>query len=454
MKRFITASLIVFALITAVALGVYTTQNPKPIIQNQAAVQNGTANFHLTPTTSNLVAGSSNIAIDVFLPNGVNVDGFQVMASLTGTVPSDLTFTPQVPDGMQMVLNELTKTSGSAVLKLAFITQSPQSPYYRDSTYLGRFYFTAPASGQMTLSFDNTFTKIVKNGNSEDIAAIPTGAVYTFGTASTTPSPTGSANPAATTTPTPTATPTSAPTSACNRGVQSVTLTPSSQSANRGQGLTYTVKVKNNDNSSCDKANFSLSAILPYSNWSANFAQSVLSIAPGSEGSTTVNFTSSTNSPYGTLPVGVNAVGPKAGVVAAANYQVLQGTASPKATPEVITLRGGASPQASSSATPIASLEPITGEVLDEPKPEGVLSQIPTAAIYALGGVLLIVLFFILRSLFGGDKNNPPKMTPPTGTGTTSDVPPATPTTSTSTTQPGTEPSTPQISHSVEAPMN
>ncbi len=454
MKRFVTASLIVFALITAVALGVYSTQNPKEVIPNKAATQSGTSSIVLdSGMGTNWTSGQSGIIyLKVTTPSGTSVDGFQVLVTLTGTIPSDLNFAPSAPPGTQIVLNDFQKTANSATLKVAFITQNPQNPYTADAATLGHFTFTAPASGQMAFTFDNTFTKIVQNGTSQDVAGIPSGGTYTFGAASASPSPTATANPAATATPTPTATPTNAPTS-CNQGVQSVTLTPSTQRGKRAQGLTYTVKVKNNDNN-CDKANFSLSAILPYSNWSASFAQSVLSIASGSEGSTTVTFTSSSNSPFGTLPVGVNAVGPKSAVVAAANYEVLQSaTATPKATAEVINLSGGASPLASASATPIAEVEPITDELVDD-KPQGILSQVPTAAIYALGGVLLIVLFFILRSLFGGDKNNPPKITPPTETNSVSDMPPSAPTTSTSMPQQGSEPNTPQISHSIEAPMS
>lgn len=235
-----------------------------------------------------------------------------------------------------------------------------------------------------------------------------------------------------------TASPTTSP-SSCTRGIQSVSLEPSSQSGYKGQSLTYTVTVRNNDDKNCDKANFSLSAILPYSNWSASFAQSVLSIASQTSASTTVNFKSSSNSPFGTLPVGVNTVGPKAALVAAANYVVLQGTPNPKATPEVVYVKGGngSSPVATGSSVPLATADGqvvATTETLTEEKPAGLLSSIPTAVIYAIGGFLLIVLFFILRALFGGNKNNPPKMTPPTSGGTGMNE-------------------MPQISHSVEAPM-
>lgn len=227
----------------------------------------------------------------------------------------------------------------------------------------------------------------------------------------------------------------------CTRGIQSVSLEPSTKSGYRGQSITYTVTVRNNDDRNCDKANFTLSAILPYSNWSASFAQSVLSIAPQTTASTTVNFKSSSNSPFGTLPVGVNTVGPRAALVAAANYQVLQGTPAPNATPEVVYVNNGlgSSPSATATLVPVSTDEAsVMNATLENETPGGVLSSIPTAVIYAIGGFLLIVLFFILRALFGGNKNNPPKMTPPT----------------TSTGPSNSMNQTPQISHSVEAPLN
>lgn len=254
-----------------------------------------------------------------------------------------------------------------------------------------------------------------------------------------------------------TASPTATSNSAsCTRGIQSVSLEPSSQSGYRGKGLTYTVTVRNNDDSSCSKADFTLSAILPYANWTANFAQTVLSIQPQTSASTTVIFTSSTNSPYGTLPVGVNTSGPKASLVAAANYVVLTSTASPYPTAETVYLKGsdysattGAivspSPQVYETATP--------EEVMTEETPQGPLSKIPTAVIYGIGGFLLVVLFFILKALFsGGKKNNPPKMTPPTQAPS---APPAPqPQAGPVEQQTPFAPQGPQLSHSVEAPLS
>lgn len=450
MKRYIIAFLIVFALLTAVAFGIYSVQKPKEIVPNQAATQSGTVSLNLLPSTSTLATGAQTVSMTVSLPGGTSVDGFQVFATISGTIPSDLAFTPSTPTGTQMVLNEFQKTATTANLKLAFITQNPQSPYTASTANLGQFTFTAPASGQMVIAFDNTLTKVVQNSSSQDVLSIPQTATYTFGAS---PSPTATANPAATATPTPT--PTSS--TSCTRGIQSVSLEPSSQSGYRGKGLTYTVTVWNNDDKNCDKANFTLSAILPFANWTANFAQTVLSIAPQTSASTTVIFTSSSNSPLGTLPVGVNTVGPKAALVAAANYVVLTPTPSPKATAETIYLKTGTSTEASVSANASPSATPeATAEATTETQsqtPGGVLSKIPTAVIYGIGGFLLIALFFILRALFSkGGKNNPPKMTPPASVPPTPPMPPTEPNPVPQPQAPMT-PQTPQISHSVEAPM-
>lgn len=434
MKKFIVAFLVVFGLLAAVGLGLYSLQKPKETIPGRAATQSGTVGFRLTPGTSTISAGDSNIAIDLDIPSGTSVDGIQVVATFSGSVPSNLAFTPQTPAGMQMVINDLTKTGTTATLKLAFITQSPQSPYTTTSTYLGRFTFTAPASGQMTLTFDNTLTKVVSHGTALDIASLTPMQTYTFAVATSSPSPS----------------PTSAPSTSCVRGNQSISLSPASQTGYKGQALTYTVTVTNNDDKNCTKADFSLSAILPFADWSANFAQGVLSISPQSSGSTTVIFTSSKNSPLGTLPVGVNSSGPKSSVVAAADYKVVETptpkpTTKAKATPEVIVYKGTtASPSASPTERPILEASPTP----EQQAATGIIANLPQAVIYGVGAFLLIVLFFILRALFGGKKeNNPPKLTPPSvSTPETQGSVPTTPV--------GPQGPMPSISHSVEAPIS
>lgn len=449
MKKFIVAFVVVFGLLAALALGLYSIQKPKQIIPNKAAVVGGPAGISVSPATSTIDSGTG-VTVDFLanLPQGAAIDGFQVVATVSGTIPNDINWQAATPSGMVTVLNSATGSLAGLTIKFAYITQISGSPYTTASTNLGKLTFTAPSSGQTTISFDNTFTKIVEHATSQDLAGIPASAVYTFQLASA--SPTATASP----TSAPTTTPTQAP-GACTHGNQSVSLTPSSQSGYRGKGLTYTVTVTNNDDAACAKADFSLSAILPYANWTANFAQTVLSVSPQNSASTTVIFTSSSNSPLGTLPVGVNASGPKSSVVAAANYQVLAPTptATPKPTPEVVyvpgsTLKPSASPTASATASALPTLVP-TGEETN--KPRGILANIPTAVIYAVGGFLLIILFFILRALFSGgnEEGNPPKLTPPTEMPTPPQMPPATPMQSQ-----GPMMNPPSISHSVEPPIS
>ena len=257
----------------------------------------------------------------------------------------------------------------------------------------------------------------------------------------------------ATPTPTPTATPNP---DICVRRTQIINLTPSTQSDYRGNSLAYTLTVKNDDSSECGTSTFNFSTILPYSNWAATFSSSSRVINPGDTSTVTVNFVSSANSPFGTLPVGVNVAGPKFAIVAAANYQILQPTSAPtakataKPTPEVVYVPGST---ATSSASPSASPTelPVVADDAGEAEPAGILSNIPTAVIYGVGGFLLIILFFILRALFSGGKdNNPPKITPP--------VAPTPPTPMPQAPVPQPQPvntmNPPIISHSVEAPIN
>ena len=425
MKKLILPALAIFVFLGGVILAVLATQK-KQSITGEAAVPTGPASISLVPGTSSINQNTPvSIDIKASIPSGNSVDGFQVVATISGTIPVDLNIQPATPSGMTTVLNSVTSSPSGVTLKFAYITQSPSSPFTGIETNLGKISFTAPGSGVATISFDSLLTKIVENQTSQDIVAFPVSATYTFLAATASPNPTTSAAP------------TSSPVgSTCTRGIQSISLTPSTQSGYRGKALTYTVTVTNNDDKNCEKANFNLSAILPFSNWSANFAQTVLSITPQSTGSTTVNFTSGTNSPYGDLPVGINSIGPKSGVVAASTYKVLAPTPTPVATTETVYLTAD---NALTSPSPTATESPVPspdGYVTPEPQtiPEKIseiLAGIPQNYMFAgLGAIIFLAVLWILGKIFGKkEDNNPPKITPPT------------------------EPSAPTITHGIEPPL-
>jgi hypothetical protein len=99
-----------------------------------------------------------------------------------------------------------------------------------------------------------------------------------------------------------------AQTPSCTRANPTVTISPSSQTAQAGTTLTYTVSIKNNDNSACGSSTFSLSVSSCPSGWTCRLSKSSVKISPGStDSSTTINVTSPSTASAGTYTFKVKA---------------------------------------------------------------------------------------------------------------------------------------------------
>ncbi|MEM2174834.1 MAG: hypothetical protein QXI58_04350, partial [Candidatus Micrarchaeia archaeon] len=78
-----------------------------------------------------------------------------------------------------------------------------------------------------------------------------------------------------------------------------VTISPSSQEGTAGQTLTYSIKIKNNDNSACGGSNFDLSVSLCPNELTCKLATTTLTIEPASEKETQISVTSATTASGG-----------------------------------------------------------------------------------------------------------------------------------------------------------
>jgi len=130
-------------------------------------------------------------------------------------------------------------------------------------------------------------------------------------------------------------------TTPCINANPTVTLAPSqSQSVQPGTTVTYVIAVRNNDNSSCNSSTFHLSDSVP-SGWTAvlGMSNASLTVAPGSQASTSLNVTSTTTATGGSYTVNGAAVNttytssPYAGA-AAATY-IVAGSACTRANPSL-----------------------------------------------------------------------------------------------------------------------
>jgi hypothetical protein len=76
----------------------------------------------------------------------------------------------------------------------------------------------------------------------------------------------------------------------CAPAAPTLNLSPSSQSADPGTTLTYSVSLVNNDSSACSTSTFNLTRILP--GWSGSVSPNTLTLSPGGSGSATLQVTS------------------------------------------------------------------------------------------------------------------------------------------------------------------
>lgn len=93
----------------------------------------------------------------------------------------------------------------------------------------------------------------------------------------------------------------------CQHAKPTIALTPAQSTAvAAGTSVSYTLTLTNSDNSSCSGSQFNLQAQAP-SGWSANFAQTAMTLNPGQSASTTFTVTSATTASDGSYSVNLTA---------------------------------------------------------------------------------------------------------------------------------------------------
>ena len=237
-------------------------------LRQQAVAADGYAKLWLKPSSSLPANSIQNIPLTSNMGlAGKKIVGVQFFIDVTGDIPHDLQYSTQNTLDMNVITNSVTDTATGKRISFAMITNPPQT--YTTTTsdiVLGNISFTSPSSGQMTLSFDPTLSKIIEFQTNEDILQNPQSETYAFvppATATPIPSaiPTSvptiqpSSSPHPSTTPQPTSTSTPIPTSTPGSGGPSTTPQPSAdlsltksvsaQSAIVGDIVRYTIEVKN-----------------------------------------------------------------------------------------------------------------------------------------------------------------------------------------------------------------
>lgn len=169
---------LLIVLVPAIFLTIKNSRNN----DSQASTPTGTAVISLSPTSTQLGPNVKH-NVDVLVNTGTEkVDGIQAVTLFTGTVPSDLTFAPNTVPGLNNIVNTTDTITNGRKISFAFITTNPQQPFSTNSSLVkvGTFSFTAPATGNMNVVFDEQSTIAIKNGTAEDILKTPASNTYAF----------------------------------------------------------------------------------------------------------------------------------------------------------------------------------------------------------------------------------------------------------------------------------
>jgi hypothetical protein len=99
----------------------------------------------------------------------------------------------------------------------------------------------------------------------------------------------------------------------CQRATPVLALSPSSQSANAGSTLAFTVSLTNKDNAYCAASTFSLSDVVP-SAWAGTVSPGTLNLAPGAAGSAALSVSSATTAVAASYSLQLNVSDPASAV--------------------------------------------------------------------------------------------------------------------------------------------
>ena len=136
-----------FLLLGTLILVIFATQKPQELRQ-KAATPTGPVELIVSPSTSIVTGGTpASISLSVNIPTQTNIDGFQIIANLSGNIPMLNYEQPTLP-GMTLLKYGLTGTSDTKQLSIVYISDDPLKPYIGQGLIsLGKIKFPAPTSG-------------------------------------------------------------------------------------------------------------------------------------------------------------------------------------------------------------------------------------------------------------------------------------------------------------------
>lgn len=175
------AVVVILALVGGGA-GVYLTRESEDIRQ-QASTPSGSAQISLSPATGTLEGGDAQqIAVSLNLATTpVTLSSIELSIAFSGEIPTDLEFQPLQLQNFRTADTTLEDSPTGKTLRVVYALAGTDGFSATTSRVnLGSLSFTNPASGQMSLRFNASESKVVIQQSNVDILRPPTTVAYTF----------------------------------------------------------------------------------------------------------------------------------------------------------------------------------------------------------------------------------------------------------------------------------
>lgn len=281
-KLWLPITILLFLLIALVVIGgnFYKPQE----LRKKASTPKNLAEIRLTPPSGQFPAAEgAKITLSTLLQNQP-IDGIQIVFSVNGVTPENIMFTPETIPGMKLVASVKENiASAGAMLKIAYITESPSVPIKQSLITIGTLRALS-GKGSMSVAFNQQLSKIMQNGTSTDILEFPDDATYSFIPITPTPEPL-----------------------TCIRGVPLVSMNPTLAESFPGDETHYLVTLSNTDTAACPPTTFTFGPMLP-EGWTMRNPNS-LKVSPQNDTEFDISVTPVPSSRYGSYTVGLTVSG-------------------------------------------------------------------------------------------------------------------------------------------------
>jgi len=182
-KKLIILAVIVAILLAGGGAGFFLLSNQTSDVGQETPEEKVSARLTLKPGSSTFTQNTKqDVLVELTVEGGQKaITAFELVMDLTGNVPADIVFRPNIIEGFTGNPSSPTITSTGQQLKVIFSSQDSEGNVPTQAlTELGTLSFTATDSGQLNLRFNPSLSKVEIAGTNEDILRPPNLIVYKF----------------------------------------------------------------------------------------------------------------------------------------------------------------------------------------------------------------------------------------------------------------------------------